>query len=421
MNVVVIGSGLCGVTSAYFLRQDGHDVTVIDRQEGSGRETSFANGALLTPSMTEPWNAPGCWRVLLASLVRSDTPLQLRRRALAGLALWGVKFLRNSSTRVFERNAISNLRLALFSIKMMEELRQQTNVQYGGTARGTLRLFRSTTAFEAASRPALRFAHEGLEFRTLSRDETITLEPSLVSIAEELSGAIYCSADEVGDAYQFCVALTEHARTGGVDFCFGTTVSALKAAGDRLVSVETDRGSFVADHYVLAAGSYSAPLLRQVGIGLPVQPAKGYSVTFDFPSDGNPFKIPVVDDDMHAALVPVGDKIRAAGTAEFAGYDLTLRPERVQNLVNLTRKIFPHAGLDPATARPWCGLRPMSADGVPLVGRTTLSNLWTNTGHGHLGWTLAAGSARLLADLVSGCVTGVEAAPYDPCRFQNAG
>jgi D-amino-acid dehydrogenase len=415
MKVLVIGAGLIGVSTSYFLKSRGHEVTVVERERGPGLETSFANGALVSPSMPEPWNAPGCWRLLLASLARSDAPLQLRLRALPDLTGWGIQFLRNSSPERYRASTLRNVRLALFSLSALRNLRRETQIEYGATARGSLKLFRSAQKLNDALRQADHLLAEGLELRRLSRQETIELEPALLPIGDQFAGAIHYATDETGDAHRFCDALTERARQCGVNFSFGTRVSRLEVGSGRIAAVQTDQGRLLAEQYVVAAGSYSTPLLRAVGLQLPVRPAKGYSVTFD--GSRSALSIPIVDDDMHAAVVPVGNATRVAGTAEFAGFDLTLRPERVRNLANLAQMILPRAGLDPATARPWCGLRPMSADGVPIIGATTLSNLWLNTGHGHLGWTMAAGSGQLLADLLSGETPGLDPQPYALARF----
>jgi D-amino-acid dehydrogenase len=415
MKVLVIGAGLIGVSTSYFLRMRGHEVTVVEREKGPGLQTSFANGALISPSMPEPWNTPGCWRLLLASLARSDAPLQLRLRALPDLTGWGIQFLRNSSPERYRANTLRNVRLALFSLSALQSLRRETHIEYGGTARGGLKLFRSTQTLNDSLRGSDHLLAEGLKLRRLSREETIELEPALVPIANQLAGAIHYATDETGDAHRFCEALTERARQRGVDFSFGTSAFRLEVGSGRIAGVQTDKGRLVADQYVVAAGSYSTPLLRAVGLYLPVRPAKGYSVTFDGPRSA--LGIPIIDDDMHAAVVPVGNATRVAGTAEFAGFDLTLRPERVRTLVNLAQKILPRAGLDPATARPWCGLRPMSVDGVAIIGPTTVANLWLNTGHGHLGWTMAAGSGQLLAELLSGETPGLDPRPYSLARF----
>jgi D-amino-acid dehydrogenase len=416
MKILVIGSGLIGTTSAYFLRQRGHEVTVIDRQEGPGLETSFANGALLTPSMPEPWNAPGCWRTLLSSLGRSDSPMQLRLRAVPALLGWGVGFLRNSRAAAFERNVLSNLRLALYSVEIMKSLRQHTRVEYGCSARGTLRIFRDHHSLDVAYAAAQRLASEGLRFKRLSKEDTVALEPGLLPVADQLTGALHYGTDETGDAHRFCNALARCARENGVEFLFRTEVQSLEMHAGRVAAAVTARGRFVADQYLVAAGSYTAPLLSRIGVHVPVKPAKGYSITFD--GQRQCLSIPVIDDQLHAGVVPLEGAIRVVGTAEFAGYDLTLRPDRIRNLLSLLREVLPGESFDPASGKPWCGLRPMCVDGVPIIGSTPIPNLLVNTGHGHLGWTMAAGSAHLLVDLLSGESRPIDPAPYSLARFR---
>jgi len=416
MRVLVIGAGLIGVTSAYFLRGRGHDVLVIEREPGPGRDTSFANGSLLCPSMPEPWNAPGCWRSLLTSLGRPASPMQLRLKALPGLTTWGMTFLRNSSTARYQRNSARNLRLALYSLRVMDSIRRETAIEYGRMARGTLRLFRDATALDRAA-TANPLTSEGLTFRRLSRAQTLELEPALAPIAGQLAGAIHYPTDENGDAHRFCRVLAEHAQRAGVEFRFGTEVSSIDLHSGRVSSVAASGERFEADKYLVAAASYSTPLLKPAGIHLPVQPVKGYSVTFDLPPGAASVRVPIVDDDLHAVIVPLEGAIRAAGTAEFAGYDRAANPARISNLLRLLQQLLPQAAFDSEAAKKWWGLRPMSADGVPIIGATPVSNLFVNTGHGHLGWTMAAGSAELLADLIDGKPTAVDPAPYDLRRF----
>lgn len=400
------------------LARAGHQVTVIDRQEGAGRETSFANGGFLSPSMPEPWNTPGCWRVLLGSLGRSDAPLQLRFKALPSLVGWGIAFLRNSEPSGFARNSVSNLLLSIHSLEVLKRLRQEAQIEYASGAVGALKLFRSRATFDHALAAAERLQDAGLSFRRLSRDETVAVEPALTPVAAQLIGSIHYFVDEVGDAYSFCVALAERARQQGVEFLFGTSVTSLEVRSSTVMGVQTSAGQVTADQYVLAAGSYSPLLAAPIGVPIPVRPAKGYSVTFDLPDTGFALRLPVVDDDLHAGVIPLERALRIAGTAEFAGFDLTLRRERIRRLVQLAQEIFPAAGLNPASAKSWCGLRPMSADGVPIIGKTSVSNLWVSTGHGHLGWTMAAGSAKLLADMISGEAPSLDPQPYSWGRFR---
>jgi D-amino-acid dehydrogenase len=423
LKAIIIGSGLIGTTSAYFLARRGWDVTVLDRQEGPGRETSFANGSLLTPSMPEPWNAPGSWRVLLASIGRSDSPLKLRVKALPHLGRWGIGFLRNSSPERYERNTIKNLKLALHSLQVLRRLRQETGIEYGCQTHGSLRLIRDPAALERALAwgERLRAAAGELTFRRLTVDEIVAMEPALAPIGSRLAGGIHYAADEIGNAYRFCTGLADQARQSGVEFRFRTPVTGIEVRQGNVRAVVSGQTRFTADRYIVAAGSYSPLLLKELGLAVPVRPVKGYSLTFENPRLDPAFRWPICDDDLHAVVVPLEGVIRVAGTAEFTGYDLSLPDARVQNLVNLVRQVLPTAGFERGQAKPWCGLRPMSVDGVPIIGPTPIGNLWVNTGHGHLGWTMAAGSGQLLSDLLTGGPPGVDPDAYALTRFNRVG
>lgn len=417
MKFIVIGSGLIGVTTAYFLRDRGHDVTVIDREADAARGASFANGGLLTPSMPEPWNAPGCWRVLASSLSRSDSALQLRWRALPQLTRWGISFLRNSSVARFERSARSNLRLALYSLEILGSLRQRLGLEYGHAACGTLRLFRTPAALSRVASAAERWASEGLGFRRLSPAEVVDLEPALESLRDQLAGALHYQVDESGDARRFCESLAAEARRRGVEFRFGIDISSLNVRSNRIVEAVSPQEVFSGDQYIVAAGSYSSLLLRNIGVHTPVQPVKGYSITIEEFQSRRRLEIPVIDDDLHAAVTPLGNVIRVAGTAEFAGYDRTLTSTRIQNLKKLLKAILPELQYNPAAVKEWCGLRPVCSDGVPIIGQTPIANLLVNTGHGPLGWTMAAGSAHLLTEIISGNSPRIDPAPFSVARF----
>jgi D-amino-acid dehydrogenase len=422
VKAIIIGSGLIGTTSAYFLARRGWEVTVLDRQEGPGLETSFANGSLLTPSMPEPWNAPGSWRVLLASIGRSDSPLKLHVKALPHLGSWGIGFLRNSSPVRYERNTIKNLLLALHSSQVLGSLRRETGIEYGGAAHGSLRVFRDAAALDRALAWGERLrAGGGPAFRRLSGDDVVAMEPALAPIGRQLAGGIHYPVDEIGNAYKFCVGLADRARQSGVEFRFGTPVSGIEVGRGNVTAVLSGRTRFAADRYIVAAGSYSPILLRELGLDVPVRPAKGYSLTFEHPRLNPTFRLPVCDDDFHAVVVPLEGAIRVAGTAEFTGYDLSLPEARIRNLLTLVRQVLPAGGFERAQGKPWCGLRPMSVDGVPIIGPTPIGNLWINTGHGHLGWTLAAGSGQLLSDLMTGGAPRVNADAYALARFNGPG
>jgi len=420
LKALIIGSGLIGITSAYFLARRGWEVTVLDRQDGPGQETSFANGSLLTPSMPEPWNAPGSWRVLLKSIGRSDSPLKLHLKALPHLAGWGTGFLRNSSAERYERNTVKNLKLALHSLEVLGRLRQETGIQYGADSRGSLRVIRDPEALERALAWGEKLRPEGQTYRHLTADEVVEMEPILAPIGGQLAGGIHYPVDEIGNAYKFCVALAEHARRSGVSFRFRTPVTGIEVRAGSVAAVLSGSERFTADRYIVAAGSYSPLLLRDLGLNVPIRPAKGYSITFERPPLDPPFRLPVADDDFHAVVVPLENVIRVAGTAEFTGYDLSLPEARIQNLLTLVKQVLPGGGFERAQAKPWCGLRPMSVDGVPIIGPTPIGNLWTNTGHGHLGWTMAAGSGQLLSDLLTGGSPGVDPNAYALARFSHA-
>ncbi|MGH8269730.1 MAG: FAD-dependent oxidoreductase, partial [Steroidobacteraceae bacterium] len=293
--------------------------------------------------------------------------------------------------------------------------------EYGCALRGSLRVIRQPAALERALAWADELRPEGLTCRRLTPDEIVAMEPALAPISRQLAGGIHYPMDETGNAYRFCVGLADQARRGGVEFRFRTPVTKIEIRQGGIAAVLSGGTRFTADRYILAAGSYSPLLLKQLGLRMPVRPAKGYSITFDNPRLDPPFRQPIADDDFHAVVVPLESAIRVAGTAEFTGYDLSLTESRIQNLLKLVRQVLPAGGFERAQARPWCGLRPMSVDGVPIIGPTPIGNLWLNTGHGHLGWTLAAGSGQLLSDLLAGGSPGVNPSDYALARFDGAG
>jgi D-amino-acid dehydrogenase len=417
MKVLIVGAGLIGVTTAYLLRRRGYEVTVLERRDGPARETSFANGGFLCPSASEPWNAPGCWRPLLASLGRSDSAMQLRVATLPRLARWGIKFLWNSRSGAFRRNALSNRRLASYSLEAMRSLRDETGIRYSRSAHGFLRIFRDERALHDAIESNERLDPIGTGSQVLSSTQTVELEPALTPIKDRLVGAIHYERDETGDAYRFCVALAEQARQAGVEFKFQTEVHSFEEDSGQVTAVVSRYDRFVADKYVIAAGSYSTPLLQKVGVSIPVEPVKGYSITYEVPPNQPSLHIAVLDDDWHVVLTPLEGVLRVAGTAEFAGYDLTLPAVRLRTLSALVHELLPQLQIETTSARTWCGLRPVSVDGVPIIGFTGFKNLLVNTGHGPLGWTMAAGSAHLLADLMAGDSPAIDPAPFALARF----
>lgn len=419
MKVIVIGSGLLGVSTAWALRERGADVLVLDRTEGPGRETSFANGALVTPSMADPWNSPGVFWRLLRWLGREDSPMLLRARALPSLVGWGLQFIRNSSRRRYRENTLRNAHLALYSLHALQELRTQIPIEYASGTIGTLRLFRAQADLDAAMEMVEWLARHGVHSSTLDREATLALEPALEPIGRQLAGGIHYPDDEHGDAFRFCEGLARHATARGVQFQYGAAVDRLEARGGRVARVLGGSRSWEADAVVVAAGSYSPQLVADLGIRVPVRPVKGYSITVPLDGARPTPRMPILDDALHAVAVPLGNRMRLAGTAEFTGFDRSVTPARVENLRAFLGKTYPQIAraVTAESTVSWAGLRPMSSDGVPIIGATVCENLFLNTGHGPLGWTMCVGSGRALADLMLGRKPEIDLAPYSLRRF----
>jgi len=414
MRVVVLGAGIIGTTTAFRLAQAGHSVTVIDRQPAAGLETSFANGGLVTPSTSDSWAAPGVPTKILKWLGKSDAPILLRPRALPGLVDWGVRFLANCRPEQWKASTRAVLSLALLSLKELQELALAEGLAFDRNPRGLLKLFRDSYSMESATRAAELFRSHGVRAETLSAAEAIAVEPALAPIERELSGAIFYPDEESGDAFIFTQALAERARALGVDFAFGQTVLGLGCAGDRIEAAVTDKGPVSGDFYVLALGSYSKRIARSVGLSLPIYPGKGYSITVEAKGWNGAPRMPVADDGLKVAVTPLGDRLRVAGTVEFAGFDTTLDETRGRMMVSNLAAILPEAPR--SEVKHWAGLRPMTPSGRPLIGPTPFRNLLMNTGHGPLGWTLAAGSARLITLMVDGAPSPIDVGPFSSER-----
>ena len=420
MHVLVIGSCLIVTATAWFLRREGADVTVIDRAPGPARQTSFANAGMLTPSMADPWNAPGVVWKLLGWVGREDAPMLLRPRDIPRLAGWGARFLWNSRSATFERNMLKNLALASFSLNALRELRAELGLRYCERTHGTIKVFRDPASLARAVAVAEQLGEHGVVHRALDRAGVAEVEPSLAPVAEQLAGGILHPDDESGDAHLFVCALAAAAAAAGVRFVFDTAVTGLRTEAGRVLAVATAAGDLRADACVLAAGSYSASLLTGLGLRLPVRPVKGYSITVPCADERLGPCRPVTDDTLHIAVTPFGDRLRVAGTAEFTGLDHSVGEPRIRNLRQMFETMFPACAATVgrnADLSPWSGLRPMSVDGVPVLGATPLANLYLNTGHGHLGWTMAAGSGRAVARLVCGGEPELPLQPYRLERF----
>ena len=419
MRVLILGSGLAGITSAYYLRQRGCDVVVVDRAAAPGRETSYANGSMITPSLADPWNAPGVLRVLLRSLGREDSAILLRAKTIPSLLGWGAAFIRYSASRHFERNYLRNVGLVHYSQWTMRDLLQQHPLQFDHVYDGTLMVFRDAAALDHGIKIAHWLKQVGVEHRALDPAGVLEIEPTLRPVIDEIVGGIGYPGDETGNARLFCEEMRRVCTDAGVQFRFAESVVEIIKARRRAEGMRTAKEVLTADVYLLAAGSFSSLWAKLLGFRLPVRPAKGYSITL--PMDGwsaRP-RVPIVDDSLHAALVPVGNVLRVAGTAEFAGYDLTVNPQRVENLIKLFERVYPQlaGGVRQTDVQPWCGLRPLTPDGMPIVGRSPIENLFVNTGHGPLGWSMACGSGKAVADIITGTPTGIDMTPFDLTRF----
>lgn len=413
-HTLIIGCGVIGLTTALELLRRGETVTLVDSAEHEGLGTSFANGGLLTPSMSDPWNSPGAHRHLVEYLTRSSSALKLRWTALPSLIRWGPQFLLNSRPAPYRVATLANLELSTYSLAVLKDLQRDFHLSFDASERGSLKFFRTAKALEGALGVTDLLAGHGLEARILDADATVDLEPCLAPVRADIAGAIFFPGDASGDAHLFCRAVAAVVGRLGGTFHYGGAVRALDVRNGRVAGAWLGKTLLPADRVVVAAGVASPALVSKLGIRLAVKPAKGYSMTYARdPARAMP-KLPVIDDGYHAAITPLGARIRVAGTAEFAGNDLRLDRRRVANLAALFKAVYPELAVPAvlSTGRPWAGLRPMAADGRPYIGATRISGLWINSGHSHLGWTLAAGSARLLADLMYRAKTDIDATPF---------
>lgn len=403
MKVLVLGAGVVGVTSAWYLAQAGHEVTVAERQAQAALETSFANGGQISASHAEPWAKPSVVPKILRWMGREDAPLLFRPRADWAQWAWGLRFLRECLPGRFERNCRQLAGLAAYSRDALRALRDTTGIAYDHLARGILHFATNARDFEVLARSAEAMRALGIDREVKSAPECLALEPALKDSQDPVTGGVYTPNDESGDACRFTQELARLAGECGVRFRFGVSANALEAADGEVTGVRMGDDTVTADAYVVCLGSYSPLLLRPLGIRIPVYPLKGYSVTLPLgPSEASAAPSVSLTDEAHKIVISrLGNRLRAAGTAELAGYDATVDPLRCAAIARRVHALFPGLGVFTHYDR-WSGLRPATPNNVPIIGRTRLRRLFLNTGHGTLGWTLACGSAKALADLVSG-------------------
>lgn len=420
MKVIVLGAGVVGITSAWYLRQAGHAVTVVDRQYVPGLETSFANGGQISVSHAEPWANPHAVSQIVRWLGREDAPLLFRLRADAAQWRWGLRFLLECLPWRTRRNIAAILRLALYSRAALKALRAETGIRYDHLERGILHFYTDPRQFECAQAAVRVMAEFGCERTLKTPQEMLAIEPALEYALPRIVGGDHAAEDESGDACAFTQRLAARCVEQGVEMQTRTEIASISATAGAIdgIAVADAAGAtrtLVADAYVVALGSHSPRLLQPLGLRLNVYPVKGYSLTIAVGDSVAAPRVSLTDDEHKLVFSRLGQRLRVAGTAELNGYDNTLNAVRCAAILRRVEDLFPHAGDFGSVAR-WCGLRPATPSNLPYIGATSYRNLFVNTGHGTLGWTLACGSGRLLADLVTGRVPEVDAAPYGVTR-----
>jgi D-amino-acid dehydrogenase len=416
MRVVILGSGVIGVTSAYYLAQAGHDVTVLDRQPGPALETSFANAGQISPGYASPWAAPGIPLKAMKWMLQRHAPLSITPDGTLFQLQWMWQMLQNCTTERYAVNKERMVRLAEYSRDCFKTLRAATGIEYQGRQQGTTQLFRTQKQLDDAAKDIAVLEETGVAYELLSREQLVGAEPGLDQ--NKLVGGLRLPNDETGDCQLFTTALTAMAEKLGVKFRYGVDITGLITSGDDIKGVRCGAEVVSADSYVVALGSYSTSLLKNL-VDIPVYPLKGYSITVPIVNAAAAPVSTILDETYKIAVTRFDDRIRVGGMAEIAGFDTRLNPRRRETLEMVVNDLFPGAG-DTASASFWTGLRPMTPDGTPIVGRTALRNLFINTGHGTLGWTMSCGSAQLLSDIISARRPAILADDLSVARYSAA-
>ncbi|MBY0243416.1 MAG: D-amino acid dehydrogenase [Burkholderiaceae bacterium] len=416
MRIVILGSGVIGVTSAYYLAQAGHDVTVLDRQGASAQETSFANAGQISPGYASPWAAPGIPLKAMKWMLQRHAPLAIRPDGTLFQLQWMWQMLQNCNAERYAVNKERMVRLAEYSRDCFKALRAATGIQYEGRQQGTTQLFRTQQQLDGAAKDIDVLKETGVPFELLTRDQLVHAEPGLARSKDRLVGGLRLPNDETGDCQLFTTRLTAMAEQLGVKFRYNVNITSLAMAGDEVKGVMTDTGLVQADSFVVALGAYSTQLLADI-VKIPVYPLKGYSITVPIVNADAAPTSTILDETYKIAVTRFDDRIRVGGMAEIAGFDKGLNPRRRATLEMVVNDLFPGAG-DIAMADFWTGLRPMTPDGTPVVGATGVRNLFVNTGHGTLGWTMSCGSAQLLADIISAKRPAIKADDLSVSRYR---
>ncbi|MCE2574287.1 D-amino acid dehydrogenase [Komagataeibacter sp. FNDCR2] len=401
MKIIVLGSGVVGVTSAWYLAQAGHEVTVVDREPAAGLETSFANAGQVSPGYSSPWAGPGVPFKAMKWLMMKYRPFVFWPMPDPHLWKWLVQMLENCTTTAYARNKGRMVRVAEYSRDVMRDLRAATGITYDDRQMGTLQIFRTQKQMDAIAGDIRVLEQYNVPYEILDREGCVKAEPGLASSAGKFIGGLRLPGDETGDAFMFTQRLAALAAQAGVTFHYDTAIRTMTEEGGRITGIETSRGRMVAESYVVSLGSYSPGLVRHLGLDLPIYPVKGYSLTAEIVNENQAPLSTIMDETFKIGITRLGKRIRVGGTAELAGFSTRLRAPRRETLEHSVRDLFPGGG-DIGQAQFWTGLRPMTPDGTPIIGRTRYDNLYLNTGHGTLGWTMACGSGRVLADIMSG-------------------
>lgn len=418
MKVLVLGGGVIGVASAYFLAKAGHEVELVDRQSGPALETSFGNAGEVSPGYSAPWAGPGVPIKAIKWMLMQHSPLVIWPLLDPNMWRWGAQMLANCTERAYALNKSRMVPLAEYSRDVLKALRAETGITYDDRAQGTLQLFRTQKQLDGIGGDVAVLKQYGVPFEVLDREGFCKVEPALKLTQEKFVGALRLPGDETGDCFKFTNKLAEMAGALGVQFRWNTRIESLQVGGGAITGVHTaEAGLLKADKVLLALGSYSPQLLEPVGIRIPVYPVKGYSITVPITDAQYAPESTIMDETHKVAVTRLGERIRVGGTAELAGYSLNLREPRRATLNHVVTDLFPRGG-DVSKATFWCGLRPMTPDGTPIVGPTPVQNLLLATGHGTLGWTMACGTGRVIADLVSGRQPEIDAAPLAMSRYR---
>jgi D-amino-acid dehydrogenase len=419
MKVLILGSGVIGVTSAYYLAKAGHEVTVVDRQAAPALETSFGNAGEISPGYSAPWAGPGVPVKAIKWMLMQHSPLVIWPMFDRAMWRWGLMMLANCTEKAYALNKSRMVPIAEYSRDCMKALRKDTGIHYDNRAQGTLQLFRTQQQLDSIGGDVAVLKQYGVPFEVLDRAGFCKVEPALQRTQEKFVGALLLPGDETGDCFKFTQTLADMAKPLGVKFHFNTTIAGVDKSGGQISGVRTSAGTLTADRYLVALGSHSPGVLRPLGIRVPVYPVKGYSITVPITDAGGAPESTVMDETHKVAVTRLGDRIRVGGTAELAGYSLNLRQARRGTLEHVVTDLFPQGG-DLSKASFWCGLRPMTPDGTPIVGPTPIHNLLLATGHGTLGWTMAAGTGRVIADIVSGKAPEIDVGGLTMARYRGA-